>query len=230
MLKYLLQYLLLACVTAAASSATAAVFQCVDVNGHMLLTDSPCPEGYQSKLVVPEPAAPAIGNAEELARLHAEAGRAAAEAEVARLRQQLDDQRAQNSAERDHLRALDDKVDALQQQQPDYGLTFIGPPIWTSPRALPPCADGVGRPWVDCRPRPPRADGHGVKGAARHDRQPASPDPCGTFGCTPSITGAHGAGTRERAPSALDPCGTFGCTPGITRAPWDDERRDRRSR
>lgn len=192
--------------------AAGAVYQCVDASGRLLLTDSPCPAGYQSNLVVNEPPARAL-SAEESARRHAEAARESAEAEAAALRQQLDAQKSRDQAQGQRLQALDDKLDAvLQQQNQSPSLTVIGPPVWAAPRALPPCDDrGRGvrdRAWVDCRPHAPRRD-VGKEAAAK----------------PPTKAQAQAARQRER--DYRRECGITGCTPTITHAPGDDARRAR---
>lgn len=183
--------------------AAGAVYQCVDAGGRLLLTDSPCPPGYQSNLVVNEPPA-RLPSAEEAARRHAEAARDSAEAEAAALRRQLDEQKFRDQSQSQRLQALDDKLDAvLQQQNPDSSLTFIGPPVWTTPRALPFCDDRAkgahARPWVDCRPHAVKSPAGKVKPQAQATKRPERDvrRECGTFGCTPTITHAPGDEARR---------------------------------
>lgn len=190
--------------------AAGAVYQCVDATGRLLLTDSPCPAGYQSNLVVSEPPARAP-SAEEAARRHAEAERDSAEAEAAALRRQLDERKSQDQAQGQRLQALDDKLDSvLQQQNQNPSLTVIGPPLWSAPRALPPCderAKGLhNRPWVDCRP-------HAGKG-------PVGKPPV-------EKTKAQAQAAKQRERDYRRECGIAGCTPSITHAPGDAARRAR---
>lgn len=191
--------------------AAGAVYQCVDASGRLLLTDSPCPAGYRSNLVVNEPPARAP-SAEDAARRHAEAARDSAEAEAATLRQQLDEQKSREQAQGQRLQALDDKLDAvLRQQNTNPSLTVIGPPVWAAPRALPPCDDRArglrDRPWVDCRPHAPRRDV-----GKEADKPP---------------TKAQAQAARQRERDYRRECGITGCTPSISHAPGDDARRAR---
>lgn len=205
--------------------AVGAVYQCVDASGRLLLTDSPCPAGYQSNLVVNEPPARAP-SADEAARRHAEAQRDSAAAEAAALRQQLDEQKSREQAQGQRLQALDDKLDAvLEQQNQNPSLTVVGPPLWTAPRALPPCDDrgrGVrARPWVDCRPHAGTAPagrhstGKGGVGETPFARPPSGP------------TKAQAQAAKQRERDYRRECGIAGCTPIITHAPGDDARRAR---
>lgn len=188
--------------------AAGAVYQCVDASGRLLLTDSPCPAGYQSNLVVNEPPA-RTPSVEEAARRHAEAARDSAEAEAAALRKQLDDQQSRDQAQAQRLQALDDKLDsALQQQNQNPSLTVIGPPVWSAPRALPPCDDRAkgahSRPWIDCRPHTGKA-----------------------VGKSPGKSAAQTQAAKLRERDHRRECGITGCTPTITHAPGDEARRRR---
>jgi hypothetical protein len=201
-------------VASAAPFATAEVFQCVDAEGAVLLTDAGCPPGYVVNLVVGEPRRPDdelawVDQAEERAA-RAEAERQAAEAEAARLRAELEAQRLREGMESDRIDELDRKLDDLLDRPQVYGGAALVPVP-----ALPLCGPG-GRPWVDCRP--PRAPGKPrIVRPDPHDR-------CGTFGCPPGITHApwdrrdHGSeiGERKRRDT-----GTF--RPRIS----DQRRRDR---
>jgi hypothetical protein len=166
----------------AAATAGAEVFQCVDAEGRVLLTDAGCPPGFNLNLVVAEPpysedeAVAWREEAEDRAAL-AEAERRAAEAEAARLRAALEAERQHDGAQQDRIEALDRKLDALLDRPQVYGGAAVVPVP-----ALPWCGSGAGRPWVDCRPRrdPPKA---------RVFRPDARED-CGTFGCPPRITHA----------------------------------------
>jgi hypothetical protein len=193
--------------------AAAEVFQCVDSEGAVLLTDAGCPPGYVVNLVVGEPRRPDdelawLDEAEERAA-RAEAERQAAEAEAARLRAELETQRLRESMRHDRIDELDRKLDDLLDRPQVYGGAALVPVP-----ALPFCGPG-GRPWVDCRP--PRAPGK------PRIVRPDPRDRCGTFGCPPGITHApwdrrddgSGIGDRKRR----DP-GSFG--PGFS----DQRRRD----
>jgi hypothetical protein len=186
-------------------TAGAEVFQCVDANGRVLLTDAGCPPGYNLNLVVGEPRLPedemlAYREEAEARAAVLDAERRAAEAEAARLRAELEAERRHGSTEQDRIDALDRKIDALLERPQVYGGPVYGGTAVVPVPALPWCGPGGGRPWVDCRP--PRA-------------QPKSrvfrPDPrdsCGTFGCPPGITHApwddrgvkrdHATGKREQ--------------------------------
>jgi hypothetical protein len=169
--------------------AAAEVFQCVDAEGAVLLTDAGCPPGYTLNLVVGEPRGPDDGlawrdEAEERAA-QAEAERQAVEAEAARLRAELEAQRLRDSLQHERMEALDRKLDALLDRPQVYGGAALVPVP-----ALPVCGPGSGRPWVDCRP--PRA--HAKPRVVRPDPR----DHCGTFGCTPGITRAPWDDDRSR--------------------------------
>jgi hypothetical protein len=201
-MNHRISMLCVTCVLAlAAEVAQAEVFQCLDADGHILLTDGGCPPGYTVNLVVGQPRSAqadedlAYREEAEQRIAAADAERRAAEAEAARLRAQLDAERMRDgSAPDDRIEALDRKLDELLERPQVYGGAALVPVP-----ALPLCGP-AGRPWVDCRPHP------------RPRLQPLpKPQPQ-----------AHRPGTRDLD---RDRCGTFGCTPGITHAPWDDERR-----
>jgi hypothetical protein len=179
--------------------AQAAVYKCTSETGGILFTDSTCPEGYSTDLVVadipqaaeapraplapvpeePRPAAPAGESVEaKLARLEAEAkaARLEAELEVARLQAELDEQR---------LRALEGELDAAREQPPVY----YGGIVTTFPFAP--------KHFGSCK------HGSGHCGAGRHRFKPKVVPPerpsCGTFGCTPSIQRRLDVGDAPRA-------------------------------
>jgi len=167
--------------------AQAAVYKCTSETGGVLFTDSACPQGYSTDLVVPDTpvaaespraplapapeaspsAAPSSESIEaKVARLEAEAkaARLEGELEIARLQAQLDEQR---------LRGLEGQYDARQEPPIYYGgVGFAAVPI--GPKHFGPCKSGSGH----C-------------GARRHHFGPRVVKPeqpsCGIFGCTPSI-------------------------------------------
>jgi hypothetical protein len=196
-----------------ASAARAEVYQCVGPGGSLLLTDSGCPAGYQTKFVAREvqrprpveasaeaPPVPQSSAKSEAQRL------AAAEAEAALLRVQLETERLRRELMLEQLMVADRQLEP--RIDPTLGYSVVGPivvarPLWYLPRHA--RHDKPGKPCVDCRP--PVRD-QSVEVIPR--------DPwrdCGMFGCTPSITHAP----WDDAPRARD-AGTAG-RPGISGAP-----------
>jgi hypothetical protein len=173
--------------------ASAEVFQCLDAEGKILLTDGGCPPGYNVNLVIGEPGSAEDDDvayreeAEQRIAL-ADAERRAAEAEAARLRAELEAQRLREPPPDQRVEALDRKLDALLERPQVYGGTAVVPVP-----ALPWCGP-AGRPWVDCRPRP-RPNKSNKSQVIRPQRDA---DRCGTFGCTPGITRAPWDDQRRR--------------------------------
>ncbi|HZP87529.1 MAG TPA: DUF4124 domain-containing protein [Burkholderiales bacterium] len=202
----MLKSLALLALAFAVAPAGATVYECVNAEGHVLLTDSPCPTGYQSNVVVPEPskgaaALPADSGAQ--ASRDAEARARAAEEEAARLRRQLEDERLKDLGERARVQALDEKLDALLERQDyDYGYggaVLIGPPIVGFDGSFASCGGGFGH--RDCRAHSGKDFLH-HKGFLHHKERRFEPRPF-------SLSGG---------------CGIFGCTPTITHSPFDDRR------
>lgn len=186
----------------ASFQAQAAVYKCTSETGGILFTDSACPEGYSTDLVVPDmpsqpsaaegsrappgakPEAPAPGvQGEEsteakLARLEAEAkaARLEAELEIARLQAELDGER---------LRSLEGQLDSALQQPPVYGGIGVAP-ILVAPGHFAPCKKGSRHCGVGRRHFGPRV-------------VPQERPSCGIVGCTPSIQRRL---DRDDAPSA----------------------------
>jgi hypothetical protein len=168
--------------------AHAALYQCTGASGETLFTDSGCPSGYTTDLVVPEApvparptaapeaaAAPAPGAPQQTQPSDADAALLAAERENSRLRDELQQER---------LRAIDRKLDALLETQPTYGAVGVIP-FGFPPKPFPVCGAKPGQtPWVNCRPaRNALKPSNDLKPRAfRRD-----PGACGIAGCTPGI-------------------------------------------
>lgn len=177
-----------------APAAFGAVYQCASPSGQVLLTDSPCPPGHETKFVAQDaqPVASAGASREEQPRSEPAAAAdrtrlTAAEAEAAILRAQLEAERLRVELAHEQLRFIDRQLGAADDA-PVIGYSVVGPVVvpgwpWRDWKA-----GKHGRPCVDCRP--PAAD------------------------FKPKII-PRDFGTG---------CGTFGCTPSITRAPRDDRR------
>lgn len=164
----------------AAAGARADVYQCLDAAGKMLLTDSVCPSGYKTNLVVSDPEPRAVAAAPQPQAGEARAAEDAvarrvlkAEAESDLLREQLELERLRTQLARERLEAIENDLAGLDQQ------TFYG---------------GVAVPFfAGHKPRfhgkPGLKDGRGrIDGKTRVISRP--PRNCGTFGCTPTITHA----------------------------------------
>ncbi len=198
----------------ATPAARADVYQCLGAEGKMLLTDSTCPPGYRTNLVVsePEPQAvaaapqPPTGVAEIAAAVVAALDRRAveeAEAEAELLRDQLEIERVRSDLVRDRLDAIEDHLDALYDPYTVYG-GFAVPVV-------------VPKRFHGHHGKPDRLH---HKSGKLHDRHPCRD-------CRPRLD----AKRRDTARQARSGCGTFGCTPTITHAPWDAPRRgERRAR
>ncbi len=168
--------------------AHAALYQCTGAAGETLFTDSGCPSGYRTDLVVSEapvaatpaaapetPAAPAASAPQQPPASDANPALLEAERENARLRDELQQER---------LRAIDRKLDALLETQPAYGAVGVIP-FGFPPKPFPVCGAKPGQtPWVNCRPArndlKPRND---LKSKAFRSGAGA----CGIAGCTPSV-------------------------------------------
>jgi hypothetical protein len=188
------------------------MFQCTSASGETLFTDSGCPRGYRTDLVIPDPPAPAKPTAEETAAslalaevsrqaAEAEQRKQLAEAEAARVAAELENARLRSELQQEQLRAIDSKLDALLDAQaaalPVYGAAVAAPVGVVSK----PLADCGGKPG-HCRPAHRRND---LNAKRFSDQRPS----CGITGCTPRIGRSRGAAS----------CGIAGCTPTITRLP-----------
>ena len=222
--------------------AFAEVYQCVDADGRVLLTDAGCPSGYRENLVV---ATPPMRPEDQLAYQEelearaaaADAQREAAQAEVRRLRAQLAAEQAYDDDQQARIEALDRRLDSVLDAPQVYPGTAAVVPL----PVLPWCG-ATGRPGFDCRPRvTPRPQPErrppvpGVAERVRphpppHDRaaphERRAPKAAAPPGAPPPPR------AQVRTPDPRESCGTFGCTPGITHAPWDDRAggRDRTQR
>jgi hypothetical protein len=196
----------------AASAAHADVYQCIGAGGKMLLTDSACPPGYRTNLMVSEPqtgaseavaaapqSAPATPPASSEAAAAAERKRLQAETEADRLRDQLELERERSALTRERLEAMEDRLDELSDWPVVYGGLAV--PLVGAPK-------GRHHKFHDKDFKPKDKDGRVRRdGDARFDAK------------------------RRSAPrDARRDCGIFGCTPTITHAPWDDTRRGSRRR
>jgi hypothetical protein len=217
-------HLLVTALLIAAPAARADVYQCIGAEGKMLLTDSACPPGYRTNLVVSDPQPQVVAAAPQPtagATPPASASTAAmdrraleAEAEADRLRDQLEIERLRSDLVRNRLDAIEDHLDAMSDPYTVYGGLAVPLLVTPKPRFHGPHGkpdrfhDKPGKlhdrsPCRDCRPR--LVDGKGrVDGKARDVK--------------PRVVPRH----------ARRDCGTFGCTPTITHAPWDFPRRGER--
>jgi hypothetical protein len=189
----------------AAPAARADVYQCIDAAGKVLLTDSVCPPGYRTNLVVSEPqsvaAAPQAPSA-QAAGVSDPAGamerrRLEAEAEADLLRDQLEMERQRSELARERLEAIEDKLDALADVPTVYGGVAV--PLLVAPKLRPRALHG--------------------KSAKPHDRRLCRD--CGS---------RFDAKRRVAPRDTRRECGMFGCAPTLTHAPWDDQRRAPRRR
>jgi len=180
-----------------APAARAEVYQCVDAGGALLLTDSPCPSGYQTRFVAREvqPKAPVSATAkpppvpQSTAKSEAQL-LASAQAEAALLRVQLETERLRLELVQEQLKLADRQLDA-QAEPTTVGYSVVGPVLVPALVRHPHKHGKPGRPCVDCRPR--------------------------VLDDTVKVV------ARDR----WSDCGMFGCTPRITHAPWDDAARAR---
>ncbi|HEY7760941.1 MAG TPA: DUF4124 domain-containing protein [Burkholderiales bacterium] len=198
----------------AAAGARADVYQCIGATGKMLLTDSVCPPGYRTNLVVSDPQPQAVAAAPQPpagALPSATASAAAmdrrvleAEAEADRLRDQLEIERLRSELVRDRLDAIEDHLGALNDPQVVYGGLAV--PLLVAPKSRFDAPHGKLHDRRPCRDCGPRFDGKTRDGSPRHGR-------------------LRDAKPRIVPRQARRDCGTFGCTPTITHAPWDYPRR-----
>lgn len=165
--------------------AWAEVYQCAGPAGAMLLTDSGCPPGYQTRFIAREArreAAPRLNpeppSVPEPAAKPEWQRAAAAEAEAVLLRLQLETERLRLELVQEQLKAAE--RDALAD--PAFGYSVIGPVVVPVLPRHPPRHGKHGKPCLDCRPPPL---GQPVKMVPPDDRRD-----CGMFGCTPRITHA----------------------------------------
>jgi hypothetical protein len=163
--------------------AYAAVYHCTSATGETLFTDTGCPPGFTTTLVVPDPPAPAMPteqpHAAEAAGSREPSRDQVADAELARLKVEAENARLRSELDQERLRAIDRKLDALLDAEPVYGAVGVLP-LGVVPKPFPLCKGRKGEtPWVDCRPE-------------RKDRRvrivPSHGPSCGIVGCTPSIT------------------------------------------
>ncbi len=172
------------------AGARAAVYQCSNAAGELLLTDAQCPPGYTTDLIVADPPAPADGSGLAMSRqaeidarqreaAGVEAARREAEREAAHLRAELEAARLRAELDRERLRAIDRKLDALLDAPPSYGVLGVVP-LGVVPKPFPVCTGKQDQtPWVNCRPHPAPAQRKVVP-----DERPF----CGIVGCAPGIT------------------------------------------
>jgi hypothetical protein len=201
-----------------ATPAAADVYQCLGAEGKMLLTDSACPPGYRTNLVVSEPEPQVVAAVPQPATgalPPADASAAAmdrrvleAEAEAERLRDQLEIERLRSDLVRDRLDAIEDHLDAMYDPYTVYGGLAV--PLLVTPK--------------------PRFHGPHGKPDRLHDKPGKLHDRRACRDCRPRLVDGK---PRDAKPRVVDRhasrgCGTFGCTPTITHAPWDFPRRGER--
>jgi len=163
--------------------AHAAVYHCTSATGETLFTDTGCPPGFTTTLVVPDPPAPTMP-AEQPHPAEAAGGSEqsrdqAADAELERLKVEAENARLRSELDQERLRAIDRKLDALLDAAPVYGAVGVLP-FGVVPKPFPVCRGRKGQtPWVNCRPDP---------GDLKPKVVPEDGPSCGIVGCTPSIT------------------------------------------
>jgi hypothetical protein len=165
-----------------------ALYQCTGAAGDTLFTDSGCPSGYTTDLVVPEaPIAPRPAAVPEtLAAPVAIAPQRPqpSDPDAALLEAERENGRLRDELQQERLRAIDRKLDALLESQVAYGAVGVIP-FGFAPKPFPICGARPGQtPWVNCRP-------------LRNDVRPRNdlkqkafrggPGACGIAGCTPGI-------------------------------------------
>jgi hypothetical protein len=159
----------------------AAVYHCTSATGETLFTDSGCPPGYTTALIVPDPPAPDVPVEQRRAAdaTGGESGKGqAADAELARLKAEAENARLRSELDQERLRAIDRKLDALLDTAPVYGAVGVVP-LGVIPKPLPVCRGRKGQtPRVNCRPGRNKLDVKVV---------PNDGPSCGVVGCTPGI-------------------------------------------